>query len=294
MNSLSTIGNTLRKTRESLGRSINDIANATRIDKKFLDQIEQGITPPLGPTYVRAFIKAYAQTIGLDPVDLLESDAPDPVVEKSKSETSSTAAVKISEGGAPEARASEKAGEGNASDSPNQRRRQIRIFATIALVVVLGLIGMIVWMRDEHSKPSVQEISFSDALKEQELKVIPPPARSADSSQTVNNAIPDEAPRPDSLLLEGVATDSVWIKVVADNATTSEYTFPPLYRMRWKAKKGFSVSMGNGLGASFTLNGFTVGTLGTTTKPVKNYSLNWITYNKLAEQGETKTRHGRR
>lgn len=68
MLSLTELGNRLREAREEKGWSLDDLQHMTKIQKRYLRGIEEGnydVMP--GHFYVRAFIKQYAETVGLDP-----------------------------------------------------------------------------------------------------------------------------------------------------------------------------------------------------------------------------------
>lgn len=56
----------LREQREKSGLTLQQLANKTRIDLRFLEAIEQGNFAFLPELYVKAFVKQYAKTIGLD------------------------------------------------------------------------------------------------------------------------------------------------------------------------------------------------------------------------------------
>lgn len=67
------IGVMLREAREEKGLSLDDIQELTKIQKRYLVAIEQEDYHALpGRFYARAFIKEYAQAVGLDSVALLE------------------------------------------------------------------------------------------------------------------------------------------------------------------------------------------------------------------------------
>ena len=64
-------GDVLRETRESLGYSLDQAAEVTRIRRSYLEALENGdlsILPP--PTFARGILRSYAQFLGLDPVAL--------------------------------------------------------------------------------------------------------------------------------------------------------------------------------------------------------------------------------
>ena len=70
---LTEIGNRLREARIAKGLSLDDLQTITKIQKRYLLGIEEGnysLMP--GSFYVRAFIKQYAEAVGLEPEALFE------------------------------------------------------------------------------------------------------------------------------------------------------------------------------------------------------------------------------
>jgi transcriptional regulator with XRE-family HTH domain len=66
------LGEFLRRERELRHISLDDIAERTKISRRYLEAIEGGQYERLpGETFVRGFIRSYAQSIGLDPADTL-------------------------------------------------------------------------------------------------------------------------------------------------------------------------------------------------------------------------------
>lgn len=69
---VSDLGQKLKEARLAKGLSLNDIQELTKIRKRYIEAIEAGDYKVLpGSFYVRAFIKTYAETVGLDPDELL-------------------------------------------------------------------------------------------------------------------------------------------------------------------------------------------------------------------------------
>ncbi|MFC4557191.1 helix-turn-helix domain-containing protein [Virgibacillus kekensis] len=67
------IGTRLKEARESKNLSLETLQEKTKIQKRYLEAIEQGNFKVLpGKFYARAFIKEYATAVGLDPNELLE------------------------------------------------------------------------------------------------------------------------------------------------------------------------------------------------------------------------------
>lgn len=66
------VGRALRDCREAYGRSLDDVAEATRIRRAYLDALEQGRYDEFpGEFWARLFLKSYAQHLGLPPDELL-------------------------------------------------------------------------------------------------------------------------------------------------------------------------------------------------------------------------------
>ncbi|WP_261306082.1 helix-turn-helix domain-containing protein [Paenibacillus andongensis] len=88
---MSDLGYILRKTRQEKKISLDDLQEVTKIRKRYLEAIEEGNYKVLpGSFYVRAFIKSYAEAVGLDPAEVLnmyQTTNPSPVVEKPVVET---------------------------------------------------------------------------------------------------------------------------------------------------------------------------------------------------------------
>ncbi|MCP3762056.1 DUF4115 domain-containing protein [Domibacillus sp. A3M-37] len=70
---MTELGRKLKEARESKGMSLSDVQESTKIQKRYLEGIEEGaydIMP--GKFYVRAFIKQYAEAVGLNAEELFE------------------------------------------------------------------------------------------------------------------------------------------------------------------------------------------------------------------------------
>lgn len=69
---MANIGEKLRSAREAMGLSIADVEKTTKIQSRYLTAIENSDFDKLpGDFYVRAFIRQYAQVVGLDGKELL-------------------------------------------------------------------------------------------------------------------------------------------------------------------------------------------------------------------------------
>jgi cytoskeletal protein RodZ len=79
---VSDLGHLLKKARLEKGITLEQLEETTKIRKRYLEAIEEGDYKVLpGNFYVRAFIKSYAETVGLDPNEVLRiysSHVPNP------------------------------------------------------------------------------------------------------------------------------------------------------------------------------------------------------------------------
>ncbi|WP_213423247.1 helix-turn-helix domain-containing protein [Bhargavaea massiliensis] len=81
---MSELGARLKQARMEKGYSLEDLQEITKIQKRYLAAIEEGkfgIMP--GTFYVRAFIKQYAEAVGLDADEMLamyKAEAPEPLI----------------------------------------------------------------------------------------------------------------------------------------------------------------------------------------------------------------------
>src|SRR5690606_13619511 len=70
---MTELGSRLKEAREQKGLSLDDLQHMTKIQKRYLVGIEEGnysVMP--GKFYVRAFIKQYAEAVGINPEELFE------------------------------------------------------------------------------------------------------------------------------------------------------------------------------------------------------------------------------
>jgi hypothetical protein len=85
---------------------------------------------------------------------------------------------------------------------------------------------------------------------------------------------------PDSLRLEIVTLDSVWVSLTSDNLASQEFLFGANRTRSWMAKERFLVTMGNAGGATFRLNGVDLGALGRRGAVVRNIPITHISLKK--------------
>jgi len=248
----------LRSGREARGITLADIARTTRINIKYLEALEQGAFDVLPQTYIRAFIRSYAEAIGTPPERLLHQY--DLIVTERYTGASGAPPAPVTPSLSPTAE----------KTSLLDRERRLRaMFIGGAVVVVLLLALLYVFDTiGTGSVPSVvTERPFQEVVKEQE-RTAPAPAVT-DTADT--SSVPALPPPPDSLVLRAVAADSVWITISRDSLPPrSGYMLKGRYRT-YVARKRFTVSLSDGGAIRFILNGREIGTLGPRGERVRNH-----------------------
>ena len=243
----------LKQAREAKQISLNDVSDATLINVRFLQAIEQGKTDILPQTYVRAFIREYASFVGLDPVEIMKrydeernAPAPAPIQERPSSP-------------APSPTPEEKRPVEESAEPPGDPRPpNVRRYALPAILIIV--LAIVIWNLTRTKPP--QEMNEIESVDQQS------PVSDSTAPES-DKAIPSR----DSLTLHATTLDSAWVQITIDNQPPQEYLFRPNRKMSWRAKDQFRITLGNAGGVDLTLNQTHLGTLG---KPgtVRSFDLN--------------------
>jgi cytoskeletal protein RodZ len=249
---LQSFGEELRRLRQDRRISLMDISSSTRINLKFLEAIENGRFSVLPQTYIRAFLREYADSVGASPEEVLkkydeavseESGLPKPGTSKKDDKEPPLQALR------------------SASSFPLFRKSNL-MFAAVA-VVALGLTAYILSSGPGEPTPrQTPEVSFDTVVRETEASTL--------KNVSAAPSVPTVMPKQDSLRLEMITKDSVWMSILIDGKRTEEYLFPPNHKKTWIAKERFSLTMGNAGGATFVLNGKELGVLGKRGAVIRN------------------------
>ena len=244
--SLESFGEELRRLREQKQMSLAAISEATRISERMLEAMEAGRFSVLPQTYIRAFLRAYARVLEVNPEEILKRyDAVNQEIRSAAEEW-----MNRSKTPAPQPERPKKV---SASSSG-----QKSLVPAVILVAIVAAIAGVVYLATRGSSVPTQDpvstIPFDKAVHETEAAVVqaepaPPPPQT-------------QQPVIDSLRLEITTTDSLWISVNIDNVRKGEYLFPPGRTRTWAAKEQFIISTGNAGVATFRLNGKDLGALG--------------------------------
>ena len=243
----------LRSAREKSGVTLQQIAQKSRIDLKYIEAIDRGEFDFLPELYVKAFIKQYAKIIDLDEDEIIakyESAKKGKTVEEERSNQEedselqksappdknvkvkhvSTASYKTHDDSFQEIQKPEPA-----NFLEMLLGNKILLGATIAFIVVVLFI--IIYFLFLKSSPNivVAEKPYDEIRKENMQRYI--------NEGNVN--FPDEKTTVDSLTLEIQAVDSAWFYIRVDNSEILDFVLYPYSKRTLKAATGFRMTIGN-------------------------------------------------
>jgi cytoskeleton protein RodZ len=299
---MASVGAYLRELRTRRGVSLDEVARLTRVAPRYLTALENDAFSELpAPVFIRGFIRAYCQAMGLSPDEALglydghEGRAAHPVVP-------ATAPPPV-------------------RSASHQARPRGTLVVSFVLLVILGMalftVALVIRPGDRLERPVVE-------ARRESLPAPPPPAAGSSeaSSETVTSAPLGQpapvsppaaarppvqpappasaaAPRPGTPApqaarpvappqpeasparpsappnLEAVVgnvsspyrliartSESTWIRVRTDDGRSSDETIPAGEIREWVSNRPFTITVGNAGGVSFELNGRVLPPLG--------------------------------
>ncbi len=260
----------LKKHREEVGLSIQQIASKTRIDKKYLEFMEQGNFSFLPELYVKSFIREYASVVNLDPEETirkyqlakegklksdLESEKkiePEIIEEKKfnptkiKSETKSFVDENITT---------------QNQNQTNKKNGNLIIISSAVLVLLIIFIAY--FFITSQNEIIIEETPFEE-IRNQDSE------RFVESSENIEDSYSSST---DSLSLELFSKDTTWVYLILDNSTVNEFILYPNSRKIIKAKSIFEGTIGNSGSTILKLNDKNLDFLGGNNLP-RHFRLN--------------------
>ena len=244
----------LREQREKSGLTLQQMATKTRIDLKFLEAIDQGNFSFLPDLYVKAFVKQYAKTVGLDENLMIKkfesaregneyTENPTVIIEDEKQTEIPPTEIPKTETPTPTIKSTPplksyvdeskpKAGEDESKDN-----KQLMMFGLggVGLIIIFALLYFFVFNKSD--KIIVEETPIEDVIKQSKDRYVE--EESAD--QITNDSTLVNMPT-DSLYLTFFAKETSWIFVVLDNVRTQEFTLSPNSKFSVVASREFKAT----------------------------------------------------
>ncbi len=265
---MESIGKTLRDKRIEKGLTIEDVSDAIKIRRKYLEAIESGNYSEIPDiVYTKSFLKIYAEYLGLDRVLALK---------RFMDETSQEESVSINQ------KSSVVTRERNYLNA--SKRGSFSRWATYAsFLLIIGLLAWIsiafVFNADNSSSemPSppareqeslideTQEPPIQDDLKDREEETsedatyVPDPTIPLDQIE-----VPDQEPEIllDTLSVVLTCTNRAWVSHAIDDETSESFIMSPNETRTINAERRIMFNFGNAGGLHITINQFELGVIG--------------------------------
>ncbi|AFH48086.1 Hypothetical protein IALB_0374 [Ignavibacterium album JCM 16511] len=249
----------LREQREKSGITIQQIAAKTRIDKKFLEAIDQGNFSFLPELYVKAFIKEYAMVIGLDGEEtvkkfLIAREGIDynEVLEQEKLEKEKEKEIKKSEIVQPKQTTKSSPVKSYYDDSLNKKEQDDSdgdktklMYAAIAGIAVIVIAVIYLFVFNKTDEIIVEETPIEEIVSDNSQRF---------EEESANNPGNDSVSASDSLLFEITSSETTWVNIIPDNGQPIEFILYPNSGRKLTALNSIAATVGNSGGVSLTLN----------------------------------------
>lgn len=274
---LKKLSDELRNAREKKKISIDEIFTKTRIDKKFLSAIEQGNFSIMPEVYIRAFLKEYSKTIGLNPDEVLQKyklasegndfemssylkeDKKSPLKkEEIKTKIDQAANQELS----------------NETSSTESSKNKTSIYILSAILILAAIYTTYNLFLDNKSDVIITEKPFEEIISDTEngnsemsiknevkessdqFEKIEPkkiePIKKDNEFQPAGNVMPIN--NEGKLVLTIIGDDRSWIRILSDEINNTEFILDSGVTKVVTADKKFYLHVGNSGGIKLLLN----------------------------------------
>lgn len=241
---MSEFGAQLKQARESRGISLRQIATSTKISTVALEALERGDLSKLpGGIFSRAFVKAYAIEVGLDPEEISRQFLVELGVHASQ----------VSEDEVhPEVTADDRA------FLERQRRAALWLRVAIGVLVLLIILAVMWWQMANGAEAE----ATSSILPPQAVVAQVAPTPTPVAPAVVDDTTPGATTAPTGLWIEVTTSASCWIQVTTDGTVVPSRVFASGERQRFDATREIVLQVGNAGVVSWTVNGKPARSLG--------------------------------
>jgi len=257
--SIKKLTDEFKSHREKKEISLQLIHNKTRIDIKYLKAIEDGNFDVMPQVYLRAFLKEYAKSIGLDPEETLKN------YEKAiaglygiEEETEQENDKSKKEGKQEKKKLIYTSENVMGVEEPASKKNNNLIIGLIgAGAVIVAAVLIFIFTRNEPE--IIKENPYEEILEE-----------NSDRFET-HDEISDEP--VDSISLKITSKDSSWIRILIDGTGEQEFMMRPKNEKNFKAAREFTLLTGNAGAIEIFLNNQKLaieGQIGS----IRNYKIN--------------------
>ncbi|MED4463093.1 helix-turn-helix domain-containing protein [Metabacillus fastidiosus] len=235
---LGELGNRLKEAREEKNMSLDDLQTITKIQKRYLLGIEEGnygIMP--GKFYVRAFIKQYAEAVGLDPEQIFEefkSEIPSTYDDEESVELSRVKTHK---------------------ELPKSASKAIEMLPRILVFGVVIAVAIVIWVISQQNGGSKNDMAEKENSSSQVEDVSKENDYSKANDVTGEDAASEETAEKDKPAEEEKAPEqpaqSIAVQNTQKRTTTYELSGTDKFELEISSKERTWISIKNGKGKTF-------------------------------------------
>ena len=251
------LGARLKSAREARGRSLRDIAATTKISVAALEAVERNDYTRLpGGIFGRAFIRAYALEVGLDP----EATVRDFMTEVEAHESSAAKKVRP-----PEITLEDRA-------FLERQRQAARILRLAVVALIVAIISLVVWrVRPLWSGGAAPAPVDTHASVPAKVDYRPPPpsapfgtpaAAAPGAAPTAAAPAASASAAADQLKVEFDVTADCWVQITADGLVVLERVMKAGERQQFTADREIGLNVGNAGAFNWSINGKPAKSLG--------------------------------
>ncbi|MDA1307811.1 MAG: DUF4115 domain-containing protein [Acidobacteria bacterium] len=250
---MSEFGSQLKQARESRGISLRQIATSTKISTVALESLERGDLSKLpGGIFSRAFVRAYAVEVGLDPDEMVAQFLVELGVHESQADKGEVR---------PEVTADDRA------FLEQQRRAAMDLRIAIAVFVVLVIVAVMAWRmtagnttngdtpapEQTTAAPVLEPVSDSPDVETAEVSTSGPASPGGPLEQAASTR---------ALWIDVTATESCWLQVTTDGTVIPGRELAAGERLRFEASRELVLQVGSAGAIAWSVNGRQVRSLG--------------------------------
>ena len=247
----------LKAARMRAGISLQQLANKTRIDIKFLEYIEDGNFSFMPELYVKAFLREYVKFVGLDEKLIFkkyEAYKLGKEYDEIPQESLIDKIKELKENGFEKEKenpyskpapfyVSPPAAKNNPLNAFLMDKKNILLVSAVAGILVLFLAVYFLFIN--KSTDIVVEKPYSEVVNESKERYI---------ENEPNKPPADQSVKSDSLQLLITANDSCWVKALIDNSKEEEFKLYYHNRKLLSAASNFKITFGNSYKVQLLLN----------------------------------------
>lgn len=263
---MASLGDKLRKARESQGRELSQIAEETRIHSRYLAAIEAEDWDTLpGGFFRKSFVHQYAQNLGVAEID----------IEPELDQLAARDAPPLIPGQEPRRVGSKLPPIAVASHSPRHSFKSLG--AVMALLAVLAVCAVVysLWLNQQQQQPGQpqQVVTGREAVPD------PPPQRANEpvaepapeppaSTASGQNPLASEVGRPTQVQAEGPlwimieAKEATWVRITSGGQHLFSGVLEPNETKKLYGLENAKVLVGNAGGLEIQSNGRPIGPIG--------------------------------